>query len=319
MKVLLTGATGLLGSHVLEQGLQKGHSFKVISRKVPKRSFLAGIQEEANIDICEVDLTQEDTWPTNLLEGIDLVINCAALASPFEKDIPLMKDLNLEAPKKLFQKAKKAQVKKWVQISSVSTLCDGQCGEIVNESFQGQLRNTVYAQTKLECDQWLDKQEGLSLLTLHPCYMLGKYDCRPSSGAILFALRMKKIQNFISNYKNFVDASDVAKGIWQGIEKEATGHFLLGNENASIEEFVKTASELVKIDFDSISFHDEATLNTLDIPEAQKAMAKEFSLSCKVNIQKAKETFNYMPEVGLKEMIANSLEYFQEKRMLRIR
>ena len=132
MKILLTGASGLLGAHLLEQGLKKGFEFKAVARKVSRRSFLFQVQDQ--VEVLSFDLTDPTRWPTDIFDKVDVVIHCAGLASAFTRDEEKMRLINIEGTKNLFQAAIKyqgSQLKKWIQISSVSTLSSGEGNELI--------------------------------------------------------------------------------------------------------------------------------------------------------------------------------------------
>ena len=175
MKILLTGASGLLGAHILEQGLERGFAFKAVARKVSRRSFLFQVQDQ--VEIFSMDLTDPRNWPDDIFEEVDVIIHCAGLASPFARDEQKMIRLNLEGTQNLFRAGSSyhgGRLKKWVQISSVATLSAGDGQAPVDESNIGHFRPTPYAQTKYDADCWLDRHRGdMDLLTIHPCYMLG--------------------------------------------------------------------------------------------------------------------------------------------------
>ena len=320
MKILLTGASGLLGAHLLEQGLKRGVEFKAVARKVSRRSFLFQVQDQ--VEVLSFDLTDPTTWPTDIFDKVDVVIHCAGLASPFARDEEKMRLLNVDGTKNLFQAAKKYQgsrLKKWVQISSVSTLSSGEGNVPLDEERVGKFRPTPYAKTKYEVDCWLnDNRSEIGLLTIHPCYMLGPWDARPSSGAILFAFFLKRIKYLIDATKNFVSPRDVAIGIYQALNANAQGHFILGGKNLRLLNFVEIATEHLQLDSNDIQFIDNASLQALDLNEDQLASIKEFSLSDPISIAKAIEAFDYNPQTSVERMISETVQYFIDKRMLRL-
>ena len=318
MHILLTGSTGLLGSHILKLGLERGMTFTCPVRSIKKRSYLYKIQDQDKIQdqvkIIEMDLVSDDFSIKN--RGIDLIINCAALASPFEKDYLSMDKINIEFVKKLYLQAKDNAIK-LVHISSIATFCDGTEDYKVDEENPGNIRPTYYGKSKSIIDKWLDHQdqqdekvsERKKTLIIHPCYILGDYDSRPSSGAIFFALKMKKITKILKRKKNFVAAEDVANGIFQAIEKECHGHYILGGENLKIKDFVEFACLKLKIP------------NNVVIAEIDELseIEKEFSSSSEVSWEKAKHAFNYNPKILNEVFIEQSINYFVEQKMLRIK
>lgn len=314
MKILLTGASGLLGSHLLKQGLERDYTFKALSRGPAKRSYLAEIKGHPKVEIINSDLSAVDVAS---LEGIDCILNCAALVSSRGQDQALMTEVNLEAPKRLYQNAVKAGVKSWVQISSISTMSDGESEQLIDETYQGRHRNTHYARTKYQIDQWLEKQTGLQTCSIHPCYLLGAHDSRPSSGAVLLALKFKKIKMLLNRTKNFISAQDVATGIYQAMDKKAQGHYILGGENIPISDFIKLCEQKLKIISD-IKFIDDLD-DLVDLNQEEVEFVKEFSLTQPVSVQKAKRELNFKATLTTSEALDQLIQYFVEHKLLRIK
>jgi dihydroflavonol-4-reductase len=318
MKILLTGASGLLGAHFLEVGLALDLEFKALSRKVSKRSYLSQVLENEKVQWLEVDLLDKESWPKSLFTEVDIIINAQGLASPFKEDKDKMHALNVEATKNLYQAAKEAGVKSWVQISSVSTLCDGS-KDVVTEKDIGSFRATPYAQTKYDIDTWLDNQNEMELLTIHPCYMLGKWDARPSSGSLLLAMRMGKFTHFINGEKNFVSPKDIAIGTYKALNKKCQGHYVLGGENLKIKDFAERVIDKLNLEENNFSFYDQSEFENTEINDKEKLIVTEFCHASSVDYSKAKRDFNYTPEVNFNSQLEEAVQYFVEKRLLRIK
>jgi nucleoside-diphosphate-sugar epimerase len=233
-----------------------------------------------------------------------------------------MRLLNIEGTQNLFQAADKpqnSQVKKWVQISSVATLSSGEGNEPLDEKRIGEFRPTPYAKTKYEADCWLNDNRGkMDLLTIHPCYMLGPWDARPSSGAILFGFFLKKIKYLINATKNFVSPRDVAIGIYQALKANAEGHFILGGENLKLSNFVEVVVKHLELNSIDTQLIDKANLQELDLNDDQLAIIKEFSLADPISWAKASESFDYNPQTSVEQMICETVQYFIDNRILRL-
>jgi len=315
LRVLLTGATGLLGSHILKQGLERGVEFICLGRNISKRSFLAIC--ENRVQFISTDLTNQDAInkaAEQITTNIDLVIHAAALASPFQKDEEMMEKLNIEGTKFLYKIF--GQSASWVQISSVAAMSDGG-SQVIDENSFGSCRETFYANTKLKIDGWLEQQRD-DILFIHPCYMLGDWDARPSSGSVFLALKFKKFPYYLQGQKNFVAAQDVAKGIWQAIDKQVSGRYLLGHVNIDLQSFFTLACEKLKIT-DLPKPVQVEQLESVCGTEESLRFLQEFCQSNAVDYQKAQREFGYSPLIGLDEMIDKTLSYFQEKKLLRVR
>ncbi len=74
MRLLVTGATGFLGSHIAEELAQEGHTVRVLVRNTSDRSFLSGIEVQEALG----DVTQPDTL-TAAVEGMEAVVHAAGL------------------------------------------------------------------------------------------------------------------------------------------------------------------------------------------------------------------------------------------------
>jgi nucleoside-diphosphate-sugar epimerase len=291
-----------------------------VARKVSRRSFLFQVQDK--VEVLSFDLTDPTSWPNEIFDKVNVVIHCAGLASPFARDEEKMRLLNIEGTKNLFQAAKKhqgSQLKKWVQISSVATLSSGEGNEPLDEKRIGKFRSTPYAKTKYEADCWLDNNRGeMDILTIHPCYMLGPWDARPSSGAILFAFFLKKIKYLLDATKNFVSPRDVAIGIYQALKANAQGHFILGEEHLKLSKFVELVAKHLQLNSIDTQLIDKANLQALDLKEDQLASIKEFSLADPISWAKASESFSYNPRTSVEQMISETVQYFIDNRMLRL-
>jgi nucleoside-diphosphate-sugar epimerase len=74
MRLLVTGATGFLGSHIAERLAKEGHQVRVLARKTSNRQFLDGFRyEEALGDVTDAGSLR------GAVEGVDGVIHAAAL------------------------------------------------------------------------------------------------------------------------------------------------------------------------------------------------------------------------------------------------
>jgi len=148
--------------------------------------------------------------------------------------------------------------------------------------------------------------------------MLGPWDARPSSGAILFAFFLKRIKYLIDATKNFVSPRDVAIGIYQALKANDQGHFILGGENLKLSKLVELVAKHLQLDSIDTQFIDNTSLQALDLNEDQLAGIKEFSLSDPISIAKAAEAFDYNPQTSVEQMISETVQYFVDNRLLRL-
>ncbi len=114
MNILLTGATGFIGSHILSRLLQKGHHVKACVRRSGKRH-----REHPRLSYTVVDFmqaTRMNDW-LPVLTGVDVVINAVGIIGEHSKQ--RFAKLHSDAPAALFSAAEKAGVKRVIQISAL--------------------------------------------------------------------------------------------------------------------------------------------------------------------------------------------------------
>jgi uncharacterized protein YbjT (DUF2867 family) len=114
MNILLTGATGFIGNHLLRVLLPHGHCVTACCRH-PERLLI----KRDNIKPLAVDFASFDSseqWLPHL-NGIDVVINCVGIIA--ETHNQTFQQLHSNAPIALFKAAEQAGVKKIIQISAL--------------------------------------------------------------------------------------------------------------------------------------------------------------------------------------------------------
>ena len=109
MNILLTGASGYVGGHILKALQQNGHQVTACIHKKP-------VDAEKNIRIDFSQMQTSDDW-LPYLQNIDAVINSVGIIA--ETGRQHFDDLHYRAPKALFQACEKAGVKRVIQISAL--------------------------------------------------------------------------------------------------------------------------------------------------------------------------------------------------------
>lgn len=90
MRVLVTGATGFLGSHVARRLSERGDDVRVLVRTTSDRSRLDGI----DLEYAEGDVTDADSVDA-AVDGVDLVVHCAAMVEFGPRDPSFLEAVNV--------------------------------------------------------------------------------------------------------------------------------------------------------------------------------------------------------------------------------
>ncbi|MDT0556390.1 NAD-dependent epimerase/dehydratase family protein [Patiriisocius hiemis] len=247
--ILVTGGTGLVGSHLLYFLLKSNTTVRAIHRKnsdlvAVKKVFSYYTKEVeetyARIEWCEANLTDIPAL-TEAFKDIKHVYHAAAYISFDPKNYYKLKKSNIEGTANIVNMCLANKVKKIVYVSSVATLGKTNDNSAITEKTQwnAEGKNSVYAITKFgaEMEVWRGTQEGLNAIILNPSIILGSgFWDEGSSKLIKNAIEG---QRYITKGGNgFVDVIDVVKAL-----------ITCMNSNVSNEQYILNGANVLYKDF----------------------------------------------------------------------
>jgi len=172
MKVLVTGAAGLLGSHLAELVLKRGDATRLLVRPGEEVSWL----ERAGAEVRRGDVTDFASLNA-VVDGVDLVLHCAARMRPWGPWSEYER-INVRAPKVLAETALAAGVQRFVHVSSID-VHGLVVGDGVDESAPFGTERDPYCRSKrggeLEI-QRLIKDRGAPATVVRPGLIYGPRD-----------------------------------------------------------------------------------------------------------------------------------------------
>ncbi|WP_143307175.1 NAD-dependent epimerase/dehydratase family protein [Chitinophaga vietnamensis] len=243
-KVLITGASGFLGSNLTRELYRLGYEVKVIVRPAADLKGIADIPCEiffGNID------RQQDVMQA--VEGCDIVIHAACItdqwAIPFEE----YERINFTATRYMADACIAHGVTRFIYVSTANTIGPGnkQLPGTELNGFTLFHANSGYINSKYLAQQYVLEQaaaRGLPAIVVNPTFMIGPHDVKPSSGKLLLYGVKKKILFCPPGGKNFVHIFDVCQGIISAIEKGRIGDcYLLAGHNLSYREFFRMVQQ----------------------------------------------------------------------------
>lgn len=131
MKVLVTGSTGFLGTHLIQRLLQEGAQITAIVRQIPDDWIF-----KDKVKVVVSDLTKMDRTLDQALQGQQIVFHLAGLVSYKRIDYPQLMQVNVESTVRLYEKSCRAHVGAFVYVSSVAAIGATQKPHILRESDQ---------------------------------------------------------------------------------------------------------------------------------------------------------------------------------------
>ncbi|WP_190232871.1 NAD-dependent epimerase/dehydratase family protein [Streptomyces avicenniae] len=216
-RVVVTGATGLLGSAVVARLLADGTEAVALVRDADKaRRLLPG---DERLTVAVGDVTDPASY-RKALTGADAVIHTAAYFREYYQpgaDLPRLFRTNVDAVTDLLRAAVDASVPVVVQTSSINTLASGTEEAPADESAPpppGWERN-AYRASKVRAERaitaFVGKEKDLRVPLVLPGWMWGPGDAGPTSAGRLFLSVAKGALRAVPRAGNHVvDARDVA-------------------------------------------------------------------------------------------------------------
>lgn len=245
---LITGATGLIGSHLAAKLLLKGEVPVVLKR--PESNV--GVIEEVisfytpeyktlfnKLKFAEGDIT--DIFSVaDALEGVDTVYHCAGLVSFEEKKIKDLLRVNAEGTANVVNACLDSNAKNLCHVSSVATMPNFDKRTHIDETvfWKSSPENGAYAISKYNAERevWRGSEEGLNVVIVNPSVVLGAGSWGKSSGRVVEEC-YKGTKFYTSGVTGFVDVRDVAACMIGLMEHKTYGkRFIVSGNNVSFHE-----------------------------------------------------------------------------------
>ncbi len=228
--ILVTGATGLVGSHLLKQLVANGKKVKALYRSaVPNIEGTEGVQWVRG-DILDV-ISLEEAMP-----GVKQVYHCAAMVSFHPKKKEQLHQTNIEGTANVVNACLNEGVDKLLFVSSVAALGRIREDTPINETmnWSEETSNSEYGKSKYfsEIEVWRGIGEGLNAVIVNPVIILGAGNWTKGSSE-LFKSAYDEFPWYTEGTGGFVDVMDVVKAM-----------ILLMENNVSAERFILSADNL---------------------------------------------------------------------------
>mgnify|MGYP005990616415 CR=1 FL=1 len=257
--ILVTGGTGLVGSHLLYQLTLENESIKAIYRTEKSLEVVKKVFSYFTVDVdklfSKIDWINADITEIPSLENafvnVDVVYHAAALVSFSDKDYRKMRQTNILGTANVVNLCISNSVKKLCYVSSIAAIGNSINNEIVTEENEWSIEssNNGYSITKHggEMEVWRASQEGVEVVIVNPGVILGAGFWHLNTGQ-MFSKIAKGFSFYSEGITGFVGVNDVAKAmIFLTQSKVKNEKFILVSENNSfLEIFTDIAKEFGK-------------------------------------------------------------------------
>lgn len=204
--ILITGATGLAGAHLLRRLVMNGEKVRAIYRNTIPQNEITGSVEWIKADILDVVALEE------AMKNVEQVYHCAAVVSFHPDQKKQLQQVNIQGTANVVNAALDAGVKKMVFMSSVAALGRIREDVAIDETMNWtpETSNSEYGKTKYlaEMEVWRGIGEGLNAVIVNPVIILGAGNWHTGSTAI-FKSAYDEFPWYTEGVSGFVDVEDV--------------------------------------------------------------------------------------------------------------
>ena len=237
MNVLVTGANGLLGHHVVMELLNRQHTVHILVRS----------KQHIYFDISSTNVFEGNFADYACLysasKGCDAIIHIAAVTATDLLKPEDYRSINVAGVETIIQVANELNITRMVYISSANTVGFGNEQQAGDERLpiQYPFTESFYAQSKTEAEHRMveaSRKPGQHVVILNPSFMLGAYDTKPSSGKLILMGYKRRLLFIPKGGKNFIPVHDVAVAVCNALTMGYNGErYLASGINLSFKEY----------------------------------------------------------------------------------
>lgn len=251
--ILVTGGTGLIGSHLLFHLVNSGEKVKAIYRtenSIKKVSNVFAYYSQKPSSLLEkvlwvrADITDIGALDP-IFKDVEQVYHAAAFISFDPRHYKSLVKINTEGTANIVNLCLKHGVKKLCYVSSIAAIGPSVKNAMATEENEwNDTQASVYGLTKhdAELEVWRGSQEGLPVVIVNPGVVIGPGFWRTGSGTF-FTYASKGKKSFIPGGTGFVTINDVISSMVALMESNVQGErFILVNENLSYGELFQKIS-----------------------------------------------------------------------------
>jgi dihydroflavonol-4-reductase len=246
MKVLVTGASGFVGSHVARLLAERGDEVFCLVRRSSRVDNLAGLSVQPVFG----DLQDSESLE-RAVQGCEALFHVAADYRLWSRDPRELYHSNVQGTVNLLRAARKAGVRRTVYTSTVGVLGIPRDGSSGTEETPVTLSEMVghYKRSKFLAEQEVHRfvrQEEMDIVIVNPSTPVGEGDLKPTpTGQVIVDFLNRRMPAYIDTGLNLVDVHDVAAGHLLALERGTTGRrYILGNRNITLQGILQILSEI---------------------------------------------------------------------------
>ncbi|MGC8666581.1 MAG: hopanoid-associated sugar epimerase [Chthonomonadales bacterium] len=236
MTVLITGAGGFVGGHVVRSFLEHGYSVRAFVRPSSRTDHLTAL----DVPLVYGDLRDPSSLSSALC-GCSVLVHVAADYRLWARRPSELYSSNVDGTRSLLRAALEAGVERVVYTSTVGTLGIPKDGKPGTEDTPVSLKDMVghYKRSKFLAEEEVRRfyaEHRLPIVIVNPSTPVGEEDAKPSpTGKMIVDFLRGRMVAYIDTGLNLVDVRDVSEGHVLALERGIPGQrYILGNRNLTL-------------------------------------------------------------------------------------
>lgn len=304
--ILVTGATGLLGSVLTRRLVERGETVRIFRRDHSRLDLLCGI--ERRIEHCVGEIT-DTVALSDAMCGIEQVYHAAAFVGfGGRRQRSALMRVNVDGTAAVVNAALRSDVRRVVHVSSMAAFGrpdrpDGVIDETME--WQRSKMNSQYAYSKYLSELEIQRgvAEGLDAVIANPALMFGIGRPGENTRLIVDKIRARKLPAIPAGGTNVVDVEDVAEGLVLAMERGETGErYFFGAENISWARIIGLLAEALGVDPPSRTLRPRPALALAYFSEAFGALTRTDPLITLETARTSSRTYRYTNRKAREEL-----------------
>lgn len=247
MKVLITGADGMLGSHIILELIKRNHEVSAFLLPNQPKLFPELHINRIQGNILDIEGLKKAAY------GHDAIIHAAALTDVWPYRSEKIRSVNIDGTKNIVEASKSAKIQRLIVIGSASSCGIGSKEKpgTENTPFISHKYGLDYIDSKKAAQDYVIKEvkeNNVPAVIINPTFMFGAYDSKPGAGKMILAIKQGKVLGYPTGGKNYVAAKDVAVAVANALTLGNAGEcYIVGNQNLTFKEAFEKIAHVLEV------------------------------------------------------------------------